>query len=343
MSRFMYLKVSTPWLISQDSALESIECSDFHFLKVTFPMSWKTCSEYWWLSCWPETLLPVLIRCRHQDADPHFVTLKGMSTHPMSWPHLRLSTLKNICLSCQTWLSKVWDGLSKRKYIRVSIIKFTLWKSTSTLFIPYFKLIFILPFRVQLLAASSFKKSNLHLNRNCFNHLASQKSKHFIHSSFFFPFLPFIVEERFPHCAFPWLPWILSSMDYRALPPHSRKPLPVLLDNASGPGENRVWARTESFTANQLWELRVFFNPIWKRKFNSCSVINKSANGKCTSKMAANGLLVSRMLKGCSCGILQPSYSVITSAFVPMVVDLEQIRSISFWKKMSPRISFLKV
>lgn len=104
----------------------------------------------------------------------------------MSWPCLRLSTLKNICLSCQTWLSKVWDGLSKRKYIRVSIIKFTLWKSTCTLFIPYFKLIFILPFRVQLLAASSFKKSNLHLNRNCFNHLASQKSKHFIHSSFFF-------------------------------------------------------------------------------------------------------------------------------------------------------------
>lgn len=104
----------------------------------------------------------------------------------MSWAHLRLSTLKNICLSCWTWLSKVWDGLSKRKYIRVSIIKFTLWKSTCTLFILYFKLIFILPFRVQLLAASSFKKSNLHLNRNCFNHLASQKSKHFIHSSFFF-------------------------------------------------------------------------------------------------------------------------------------------------------------
>lgn len=36
-------------------------------------------------------------------------------------------------------------------------------------------------------------------------------------------------------------------------------------------------------------------------------------------------------------------YSVITSAFVLTVVDLEQIRSISFWKKMSPRISFIKV
>lgn len=231
---------------------------------------------------------------RYQDLDPHFVALKGMSMRPMSWSHLRLSTLKNICLSCQTWLSKVWDGLSTRKYIRVSIIKFTLWKSTCTLFIPYFKLIFILPFRVQLLAGSSFKKSNLHLNRNCFNHLASQKSKHFIHSSFFF-FPAFHCWRKIPALCFP-----VIAMDselhglHGALPPHSRKPLPVPLDSASGPGENR---REPGWRASQPWELRVFFNLIWKRKFGFCSVINKSANGKCTSKMAANELLVSRMLK----------------------------------------------
>lgn len=143
----------------------------------------------------------------------------------MSWPHLRLSTLKNICLLCQTWLSKVWDGLSTRKYIRVSIIKFTLWKSTCTLFIPYFKLIFILPFRVQLLAASSFKKSNLHLNRNCFNHLASQKSKHFIHSSFFFLSCLSLLKKDsstvLSHdCYGFWAP----SMGYSALPPTLESP-----------------------------------------------------------------------------------------------------------------------